>query len=97
MRWTAKFSAAQKFVDSEVLRYSDPLTPRKTGYLINSGKLGTIIGSGVVKYIARYAAMQYYDTAESRAYDANRGARWFERMKAAYKKAILDGVKKLTR
>ena len=97
MRWTAKFTAAQKFVDSEVLRYSDPLTPRQTGYLINSGKLGTVIGSGLVKYIAPYAATQYYDTAESRSYDANRGAHWFERMKAAYKKAILDGVKKLTR
>lgn len=95
MRWTTKFSRAQKFVDSEVLRYCDPLTPKQTGFLINSGKLGTIIGSGIVEYIASYAAGQY-DTPETRGYDPNRGGKWFERMKTAYKKAILDGVKKLT-
>ncbi len=97
VRWSAKFTMAQRFVDSEVLRYSDQLTPRQTGYLINSGKTGTVIGSGLVKYTARYAAPQYYNTAESRPYDANRGGRWFERMKTAYKQAILDGVRKFTR
>ena len=92
---SAQFSRAQKFVDSEVLRYNDPLTPKKTGNLINSGKLGTKIGSGEIKYLAPYAATQYYDTAETRPYDANRGAKWFERMKTAHKKAILEGAKKV--
>ena len=91
----AQLSRAQKFVDSEVLRYNDPLTPKKTGNLINSGKLGTKIGSGEIKYLAPYAATQYYDTAETRPYDANRGAKWFERMKTAHKKAILEGAKKV--
>lgn len=95
--WNGKFTQAQKFVDSECLRYSDPLTPRQTGFLINSGKLGTVIGSGLLRYIASYAAGQYYNTPETRSYDPNRGAKWFERMKTAYKKAILNGVKKLTR
>lgn len=95
MRWTEKFSQAQKFIDSEVLRYSAPLTPRLTGFLINSGSLGTTIGSGLVQYTAPYAASQYYDTSESRAYDPHRGAKWFERMKTAYKDAILAGAKKL--
>ena len=90
-----QFQRAQKFVDSEVLRYCDPLTPKKTGNLINSGKRGTVIGSGEVKYLATYAGGQYYDTAETRAYDPNRGGKWFERMKTAHKQAILEGVKKL--
>lgn len=91
----AQFTRAQKFIDSEVLRYCDPLTPKKTGNLINSGKMGTTIGSGEIKYLAVYAAKQYYDTAETRSYDPNRGAKWFERMKTAHKQAILEGAKKV--
>lgn len=92
---TEKFSRAQKFVDSEVLRYCSALIPFQTGMLDRSGKLGTVIGSGLVQYISPYAAAQYYNTAESRPYDANRGAKWFERMKVAHKGDILNGAKKL--
>lgn len=87
------FSRKQKFVDSEVLRLCSPRVPLKTGMLEKSGKLGTMVGSGEVDYVAPYAAAQYYATAESRPYDPNRGAKWFERMKAADKSAILEGVK----
>lgn len=93
--WAGKFSKAQKFIDSEVLRCSDPYTPKQTGSLINSGKSGTVIGSGEVKYLAPYAASQYYDTAKTRPYDPQRGAEWFERMKVVHKKAILEGAKKV--
>ena len=86
---------AQQFVDSEVLRLCDPLVPMQTGMLKKSGTLGTDIGSGEVNYIAPYAAMQYYNTAQTRDYDSNRGAYWFERMKASHKKEILEGAKKL--
>ena len=55
---TANFSRAQKFVDSEVLRYCSALIPFQTGILDRSGKLGTVIGSGLVQYIAPYAAKQ---------------------------------------
>ncbi len=89
------FTRMQKFVDSEVLRYCSALIPFQTGMLDKSGKLGTVIGSGLVQYIAPYAAKQYYDTATSRSYDANRGAKWFERMKVAHKEDILSGAKKL--
>lgn len=94
-KWSSKFSRAQKFIDSEVLRLDDPLTPKQTGNLINSAKLGTEIGSGEIKQTAPYAAYQYYSTSESRSYDPNRGAHWFERMKTANKKAILEGAKKV--
>ena len=100
LKWNKQFAAqrnahiarVQKFVDSEVLRLSDPLTPKQTGNLINSGKTGTKIGSGEVRYTAPYAAHQYYSTSESRSYDPNRGAHWFDRMKTAHMNESLEGA-----
>ena len=63
--------------------------------LEKSGILGTVVGSGEVNYIAPYAAHQYYDTAEVRSYDANRGAKWFDRMKTAEKEDIFRGAEKI--
>lgn len=87
------FSRMQKVIDSEVLRRCAPRIPLDTGMLIKSGTLGTIIGSGEVNYVAPYAKKQYYDTAETRPYDANRGAKWFERMKVSEKDDILKTAK----
>lgn len=91
---TEHFTSAQKFVDSEVLRLNAPYMPIKTGALIKSGQLGTVIGSGEVNYVAPYAAAQYYTTSEGRSYDSQRGAKWFERMKADHKSEIISGAKK---
>lgn len=96
-RMSGNFSSTQVFVDNEVLRYSQPLIPFRTGTLVRSGKVGTVLGSGLVQYIVPYAASQYYKTATSRTYDANRGGKWFERMKTAHKKDILSGAKKIMR
>lgn len=82
------FSRKQKIVDSEALRYCSPLVPLRSSMLEKSGILGTVIGSGELKYLAPYARFQYYRTAQSREYDAHRGGLWFERMKAAHKKDI---------
>lgn len=90
---TEQFSRMQKFIDSEVLRLSTPYIPIKTGMLIKSGILGTVVGSGEVNYIAPYADAQYR-TAVTRSYDAQRGGLWFERMKIDHKKEILEGAKK---
>ena len=91
----ANLKKAQAYIDSEVLRYSDPLTPKKTGNLINSAKTGTVIGDGEINYTAPYAHTQYYNTAQTRDYDPQRGGKWFERMKAAHKNDILKGAKEL--
>lgn len=91
--WSGHFNDAQAVIDSEVLRYDAPLVPLRTGMLMKSGELGTVIGSGEVDYIAPYAAHQYYDTADSRWYDSNRGAHWFERMKTAHKEDILRAAR----
>lgn len=93
LRWAGNFAATrnammqrkQKIVDSEVLRYCAPLIPFRTGSLTRSGILGTVIGSGNVQYTTPYARFQYYQTAQTRSYDPRRGAKWFERMKAAHK------------
>ena len=51
-KWYRRYTAAQKYVDSEVLRLSEPFTPLLTGTLIKTGILGTDIGSGLVQWIA---------------------------------------------
>lgn len=91
------FSRVQEYVDSEVLRMCSPRVPFKSGMLEKSGILGTEIGSGEVDYIAPYAANQYYNTSESRSYDPQRGAQWFERMKAANGDDILREAQKIER
>ena len=85
---TGMFNRKQMIVDSEVLRYCSPLIPLRTGMLEKSGTLGTVIGSGEVKYSSPYARLQYYQTAQSRSYDPRRGAKRFERMKTAHKEDI---------
>lgn len=89
------FKKAQRYIDSEVLRYCSAMVPFQTGMLDRSGKLGTVIGNGEVRYIAPYAANQYYNTATTRPYDSNRGGKWFERMKVSHKSDILNGSKKI--
>lgn len=93
-RMNGALNGAQAFTDNEVLRYCQPLIPFRTGTLVRSGKVGTVIGSGIVQYITPYARFQYYQTAQSRPYDIRRGAEWFERMKAAHKDDILNGTRK---
>lgn len=86
--WNGKISKAQAFVDSECLRLMNPLTPRRTGYLIRSGTLGTTIGTGHIKYIAPYAKEQYYSNRGK----GTRGKLWFERMKAQNKDYLRKGA-----
>lgn len=96
-KWTRKFSAVQKFVDSEVLRQSEPFTPLLTGTLIKTGILGTEVGSGTVSWIAPYAKRQYYRGRKPGTQQAGplRGRFWFERMKAVRGETIIQGAKKM--
>ena len=91
-KMNADLRKKQEIIDSEVLRYCSPMIPLRTGTLEKSGTLGTVIGSGEVKYIAPYARFQYFNTSQSREYDSRRGGMWFERMKVAHKAAILKLV-----
>lgn len=94
-KWTGNFTRAQKFLDSEILRTTSPFVPLRTGALMKSGQLGTVIGSGLVAWVVPYANHQYWRTALSRSYDAQRGGKWFERSKASFKSNWIAGVKKI--
>jgi len=95
-KWNGNYTRAQRFVDSEILRLSDPFIPMQTGMLIKSGILGTDVGSGEVKWIAPYAKAQYYSPRTPGSETGPlRGPYWFERMKALYKAIILDGARRL--
>lgn len=92
----ANFNQAQKFVDSEVLRLSEPYIPLRTGMLVMSGTLGTEIGSGTVQWIAPYAKAQYYGHHKVGSETGPlRGPFWFERMKAASGPQIVAGARKI--
>ena len=96
-KWTGRYSVAQRFIDSEVLRQSEPFTPLLTSMLIKTGILGTEVGSGTVSWIAPYARFQYYRgrrPGESKT-GPLRGRYWFERMKAVRGREITAGAKKL--
>ena len=89
----------QQFVDSEVLRYSDPYVPFLTGDLKRSGTLATTLGSGIVQYNMSYARKNYYFNRgrgkQGTASGGLRGKMWFERMKADHLKEILTGARKI--
>ena len=89
----------QQFVDSEVLRLTDPYVPVQTGALKKSGITGTVVGSGEVVYKAPHARRNYY-TNRGRGKQGTqkgglRGRYWFARMKADHGGEIIAGAKKI--
>lgn len=50
-----KMGEVQKVVDSECMRYMEPYIPKKTGVLINSMLLSTVIGLGEINIKTKYA------------------------------------------
>lgn len=85
----------QQYVDTQVLQLCEPMVPKDTGALINSGITNTRIGSGEVKWSTPYARRWYYMPANFQE-APQRGNYWFERMKAQYKDKILAGAMRLT-
>lgn len=87
----------QRYIDTEVVRLSDKFVPMLTGTLKKA--LGTVFGSGKVKYNVPYAKPQYYhNTGRGKGgteHGGTRGRLWFERMKAAFGKVLAKNVKRL--
>ena len=95
-KWQGRYSRAQRFVDSEILRLSEPFTPLLTGTLIKTGILGTDIGSGEVVWIAPYARAQYYSPRQpGSATGPLRGPYWFERGKQVWGRSVILGAKRI--
>ena len=89
----------QKFIDSECIRHMDKYTPFQTGFLKRSVILGTVIGSGILRYVASYSRSVYYNNAgrgvEGTARGGRRGRRWFEVMKTFHLSEIIEGAKRI--
>jgi hypothetical protein len=95
-KWQDRYSRAQKFVDSEILRLCEPYVPLLTGMLIMSGILGTDVGSGTVSWIAPYARGQYYGKRKPGSQTGPlRGPFWFERMKEVSGQTIIVGARRI--
>jgi hypothetical protein len=85
----------QKFIDSEVLRVTDPYVPMDTGTLKSSGIRNTTIGEGKVIYRTPYARKLYYNPQFNYQGAPMRGGKWFERMKIDHKDSILKGASQI--
>jgi hypothetical protein len=95
-KYQERFTRAQKFVDNEVLRRSEPYIPLLTGMLIKSGILGTVPGRGVVSWIAVYARKNYYSARKPGSQTGPlRGPHWFERMKQVDGRDIVTGARRI--
>ena len=55
-----RFKKAQEYIDNACIRLMVPYTPMRTGLLMESVKLGTVIGSGELVYLSPYARYLYY-------------------------------------
>lgn len=96
-KFDPRYQAAQKFLDSEILRCSSPYVPRRDGYLEGSGIKGTKIGSGEVKWNIVYAKYQYYGLSFHHSTDRHplASAQWFEKAKAVHRADWISGVEKI--
>lgn len=81
------FSRKQSFVDRECIRRMAGDTPRRTGILVKSATIGTVIGSGEINQVTPYARRQYYEHRTK--------SKWFETMKNREKDSILKGAQKI--
>ena len=92
--YTARFHKAQVFVDSEALRIGNSMAPIRTGNMITQSILGTVLGSGLLRYLARYTLFQY-KRKTMQAKDPMRGGRWFDRMSAMHGQRIMIMARKI--
>lgn len=60
-RFERRRDTAQVWLDSEILRSTEPFVPMDQGDLIGSGVRGTVPGSGLIVYNSPYAHYQYMD------------------------------------
>lgn len=84
----------QRHIDSECIRLMDPLTPFRDGTLKGAATNGTSIGSGQIVQQTPYAKRWYYEPANFNG-APTRGNKWFERMKASNRSAILQGAARI--
>lgn len=72
-RFNGQYTKAQIWLDATILKDSEQFVPLDAGMLARSGKLGTKLGSGEIRYIAPYARYLYYGKL---MVDAETGSAW---------------------
>lgn len=55
-----RIQKTQEFIDRECIVQMIPYTPWRNGFLEQSVKLGTVLGSGELRYLSPYARYLYY-------------------------------------
>ena len=93
--YTNKFGRVQVFIDKRIVDQIEPYTPMRTTMMIKSIMLGTVFGSGLIRYLAPYAKKQYYlGRTPGTASNGNlRGRQWFARWKAEKKDSFIASVR----
>lgn len=94
-RLNTNFDKAQRYVDSEVLRLSEPYIPRLLGTLINSGYSSTSIGTGKVVWETPYARRRYFEAGKNQT--GLRGPQWVSRMMNNRGQEIVKGVENIVK
>ena len=97
--YTRKFGRTQIFIDNGVIKGMEPYTPLRTSMMIKSLQLGSVIGSGLIRYLAPYAKRQYY-TGRMPGTSSTGGLRvrlWFSRWKTEHGESFKRSVKAYAR
>lgn len=96
-RFDKQYAVAQRWVDNEVMKDTEPFVPMNTGTLARSVSRGTIVGSGLIVYDTIYARRLYYGLGYNFKQDKHpqAQAQWFEGAKASHGEKWVSGVKKL--
>lgn len=94
-KWGNRYNEAQKEEDRLILEYCEPYIPKITSFLIQSGYIGTVLGSGVIKWVAKYAQKVYYQPNPQIGRETGplRGRLWFDRMKADKGQKLIKEVR----
>lgn len=93
-KWQGKYDKSQMRLDNAILKDTDKYVPMLTGMLKLSGKLGTLIGQGRIRYVAPYSKSQYYKKRKvGSSTGPLRGPFWFERSKADNKQKWIRTAK----
>ncbi len=93
--YTRKFGRTQIFIDNTIIKGMEPYTPLRTSMMIKSAQLGSVIGSGLIRYLAPYAKKQYYlgRAPGTSSMGALRGRQWFSRWKTEHGESFKRSVK----
>lgn len=109
-RFNGQYTRAQIWLDSEILKDTAPFVPMETGALMRSGRLGTKLGSGIIRYDAPYARYLYYgkamagrapkrvtdkDLVFSQAVHPQAQAFWYQASEALNKQKWIKGARKI--